>query len=274
MVSYILRRKGYGEGLVDVALFTKTGLTLETAETQPQEAEYCFRWGCTANVYARKIINSAESIHRIYDKVGFRRTLNAEGLCPKSWFSMAEALDSGVWPLLVRKNNHSRSEDMYVCNSMLELAEICETLGKGNYYISEIIQKEHEYRVMYVQGRVIGVIEKRPRDKKAISWGCVVEGEYDYIAWDDWPLEMIEVAMKAADLSGGDFGAIDIISDRNGHYVLEINSACWLSPYFCKIFVQAFDYIVKNGMKKIPRETDKGYRGYIHPSRPLAAGVH
>ncbi len=254
-MSYILRRKGYGEGLVDVALFTNTGLTLETAETQPKEAEYVFRWGCTANVYARKTVNSAESIHRIFDKVGFRKTMQVEGLCPKTWFSIEEwIISEHGFPVLVRKNNHSRSE-------------------AGNYYISEIIEKQHEYRVMFVSGRVIGVIEKRPRDRKAISWGCVVEGEYDYIQWENWPLEMLEVAMKAADLSGGDFGAIDIITDHDRSYVLEINSACWLSPYFCKIFVQAFDYIVKNGKDHIPREPNKGYRGYIHPSRPLAAGV-
>lgn len=271
-MSYILRRKGYGEGLVDVALFSKTGLTLEIAETQPREAEYVFRWGCTANTHGKKTVNSAEAIHRVYDKRSFRHTLASEGLCPQTWLTMAEALQSSVWPLLVRKNNHSRSEDMYVCQNMVELLEIGETLGKGNYYISELIQKTHEYRVMFVQGRVIGCIEKFPRDKKEVSWGCVEGGDYTYINWDDWPLDMIEVAMKAADLSGLDFGAIDVISDDQRHYVLEINSACWLSPYFCKIFVQAFDYIVENGHKKMKRYPEEGYRGYIHPSRP-ANGV-
>lgn len=74
-MSYILRRKGYGEGLVDVALFSKTGLTLETAETQPHNADYVFRWGCTANVYARKTVNPPEAIHRVFDKVGFRKLM-------------------------------------------------------------------------------------------------------------------------------------------------------------------------------------------------------
>ena len=161
---------------------------------------------------------------------------------------------------------------MYICKTQEELCDVCETLGKGNYYISELIQKTHEYRVMFVSGRVIGVIEKFPRDKAEVSWGCVEGGDYKYINWEEWPLDMIEVAMKAADLSGLDFGAVDVISDADRHYVLEINSACWLSPYFCKIFVEAFDYIVKNGKEKMKRYPEEGYRGYIHPSRP-ANGV-
>lgn len=272
-MSYILRRKGYGEGLVDVALFSKTGLTLETAETQPRDAEYVFRWGCTANVYARHVVNDAKAIHKVYDKIGFRMEMNANVLCPRTWCSLAEFIDDDyIHAVLIRKNNHSRSEDMYTPQSRKEIIEVCEKLGRGNYYISEIIQKTHEYRVMFVQGRVIGVIEKIPRDKRELSWGCVDSGDYKYINWEDWPLDMIEVAMKAADLSGLDFGAIDVISDKDRHYVLEINSACWLSPYFCKIFVEAFDYIVKNGHKKLSRYPEKGYRGYIHPSRP-ANGV-
>lgn len=272
-MNYILRRKGYGEGLVDVNLFSVTGLELHMAETQPKDSDYVFRWGCTANTFAKKTVNTAAAIHKVYDKIGFRREMDALELCPKTWFSIGEFMDRGamMFPVLVRKNKHSRSEDMYVCNTGRELIDICETLGKDNYYISELVKKEHEYRVMFCSGRVIGVIEKIPRNKEDVSWGCVEVGEYKYINWEEWPLDMVEVAMKAADLSGLDFGAIDVISDDKRHYVLEINSACWLSPYFCKIFIQAFDYIVKNGKKIIPRVLDKGYKGYIHPSRYAGA---
>src|SRR6185295_1443567 len=120
-MSYILRRKGYGEGLVDVQLFSKTGLTLETADTQPHDAEYVFRWGCTANTHAKKTLNSAAAIHKVFNKREFRRELNAAGLCPKTWLSSIDWIRSGpalygdegngIDKILIRKNNHSRSED-------------------------------------------------------------------------------------------------------------------------------------------------------------------
>jgi len=272
--NYILRREGTGDGLVDVHLFTETGLGLHKATEAPPDADYIFRWGCTASVPRGSerrsvVVNEASAIHKVYDKRNFRLELAAHDLSPKSWGSMREYLANRDNPhdVIVRKNKHSRSEDMWVCEAPHQTAELCEELGKGNYYISELIDKTNEYRVMFVQGRVIGMIEKKPRNKKEVSWGCVDTGEYEYINWQDWPLKVVRMALEAAELSGLDFGAIDIIADKDRPYVLEINSAPWLSPYFCKIFVQAFDYIVKNGKDRIVPVEGNSFHGYIHPSR-------
>lgn len=274
--NYVLRRKGMGDGMLDVPEFTKTGLVLFDNKEVLPEADYVFRWGTTSNLPGKpKVVNTAAAIHKVYDKRTFRMELG--DLAPKSWPSLSSYLkyispeNEEPYPVLIRKNNHARSEDMYISESLGEIADICERLGKDNYYISELIQKTHEYRVMFVSGRVIGVIEKFPKDKNEISWGCVDAGNYSYINWEDWPMDVVRLALKAADLSGLDFGAIDVISDENRSYVLEINSAPWLSPYFCRIFTEAFDYIVQNGKDQIKVKETQDFKGYIHPSRYAGA---
>lgn len=274
MSNYILRRNGMGDGLVDVPLYTQTGLEVHTAQDIPGDPiDYVFRWGCTATIGGANVVNSATAIHRVYDKRAFRMELDEHELSPQSWPSVGDWSASEIYPCLIRKNNHSRSEDMYVARSVREVLDTCESLGKGNYYISELIQKTKEYRVMFCSGRVIGVIEKVPRDVNEVSWGCVDTGNYKYVEWTEWPLSVTRRAMEAVSLSKLDFGAVDVIcgptglSGPNRPYVLEINSAPWLSPYFTKIFTQAFDYIVNNGKDHIPIIHGDSFHGYIHPSR-------
>lgn len=279
--NYILRREGTGDGLLDVDLFSSTGLKVVTKDDIEVTGGFVFRWGCTATIPGDPVVvNSAKAIHRVFDKRTFRMEMSAADLSPQSWDSLGSFWNSGFnRGVLIRKNNHSRSEDMYVATDTIDVANIAERLGQGNYYISELIQKTNEYRVMIVQGRVIGIIEKQPRNKNEVSWGCVDTGEYKYIEWSEWPLEVTRKALQAFSLSGLTFGAVDVIcgptglSGPNRPYVLEINSAPWLSPYFCKIFVQAFDYIVKNGKDDITPVEGNSFHGYIHPSRHAGALV-
>lgn len=276
-MSYILRRNGIGPGLVDVPMFSKTGLVSinKDEEKLPEDAAYVFRWGTTSNIPGSpRVINKASAIHTVFDKRGFRMILNSDRLSPRSWGSMSDFFeDEYEGQILIRKNNHSRSQDIHVCETAAEISRVCEELGKDNYYISELIKKTHEYRVMFCSGRAIGVIEKLPKNKNEVSWGCVDTGNFRYINWEDWPIDVIRNALKAAELSGLDFGAVDVIHDGDRPYTLEINSSAWLSPYFCKIYTEAFDFIVKNGRDHIPVVETQNFYGYIHPSRFAGAKV-
>ena len=85
--------------------------------------------------------------------------------------------------------------------------------------------------------------------------------------WSEWGDE-VPAAIKAMEIVGLDFGAVDVIKKGDTPYVLEINSAPWTSPYQQEVFAEAFCYMITNPdpLGAIP---DKGgtWKDWIHPSR-------
>lgn len=225
-----------------------------------------FRWGCTASVPVRNVVNTARAIHQVNDKLGFRRTLNEAGLCPATWFTLVDTLRT---PCIVRPSNHSRGRHTYLCNSAEEVLSAVNILPTRDYYISEYIPKVAEYRVCVVQGRVAWVAKKTPSNPADIAWNVAQGGRFDNVRWDDWPLKAVKTAIEGFNLSELDFGGVDIMVDSDGNcYILEINSAPSLtSPYRQECMAKCFDYIVANGKERIPLTEERGgYRKFIHPA--------
>lgn len=240
-------------------------------EAIPNDLNYVFRWGTTSNVPSGKIINKASAIHKVFDKRGFRKLLSDNGMAPRTWLDFGDLLDNWM-PLtesllgssgkvIIRPKNHEAGNDLVVSDSLSGVYKACQKFGE--YYISEYIQKDKEYRVFFVSGRAVAVIEKIPVDKNAVSWGCVTEGQFRYIPWSEWPIDVVKMALDSASLSGLDFGAVDIMY-KDRPYILEINTAPHISYYYGKCYALAFDYIIENGPAMIPYKD--GWKGMIHPA--------
>lgn len=165
---------------------------------------------------------------------------------------------------MVRPEFHAKSKDMILCESLYDLYKGIQKFSK--YYISEFINKKKEYRFFIAQNRVAWVIEKTPKDKSDISWGCVNEGEFEYVGWSEWPMEAARVSLEAMKLSTLDFGAVDVIMDEQGKaYVMEINTAPYLTPYYVKTIGKVFKWITKNGRDHFP-DTNLDWKSIIHPA--------
>ena len=227
-----------------------------------------FRWGCTGNSphgKQQKVVNTAGCIHIVNDKLAFRRLLDVGGLCPKTWFS---ALDPNLtFPCIVRPQFHAQGRQLYVCENGAELQNITDMLG--DFYISELINKVAEYRVFCIQGKVACVAQKTPGNPDDIAWNVAQGGRFDNVRWGEWNVDLCSHALQSFNLSGLDFGGVDVMVDDMGRqYTLEINSAPSLtSPYRQQCFARCFDYIIDHGVDAIvPSVGDRGYRRYIHPA--------
>lgn len=280
MKIVILRRSGVGDPFAknivipghDVVVHNK-----DDGSPFPSGADVVFRWGTTSNIPDDpKVFNSAKAIHKVYDKGVFRKTLSDEGVAPKSWVDFGNFLDDyggvmhGSNKVIIRPAHHVRSIDLYCTNDLGETYRAFEKCGKGAY-ISEYIPKDAEYRVFVVQGRVMAVIRKIPKDKTAISWGCVTQGQFEYVPWSEWPLFATQKAVEAFRLSGLDFGAVDVvslatgISGGNRAYVLEINTAPELTPYYGKTLGLCLKYMVEKGSDRLDVDGTT-WKDYIHPA--------
>lgn len=231
--------------------------------------EVLFRWGTTSNIpdNYHTIVNTAEAIHRVNDKTGFRRILNEHNLCPPTWFNVLE-LPEGGGPYVVRPKVHAQGRRLYVADNNFKANEAAYMCGEG-YYISTLINKVAEYRVFVAQGRAVWVAQKTPGNPEDVAWNVARGGRFDNVRWDNWPLRVVKQAILAFNLSGLDFGGVDVMVDAEGNpYVLEINSApSQTSPYRQSCVAKVFDYIIDNGKGTIPLVEERGgYKKFIHPA--------
>lgn len=237
----------------------------------PEGHALAIRWGCTGTIPIRNVLNTAEAIHEVNNKIVFRRKLEAAELCPKTWFDYSPE-NRFVFPLIVRSAKHAQGRNLVVVNNQEELETACKKFLRGptrGFYISEIIDKVAEYRVFVVQGRAVCVAKKTPSNPEDIAWNVAQGGRFDNVLWGDWPLKAVRIAIEGFLLSSLDFGGVDVMVDANGQcYILEINSAPSLtSEYRQQCFAKAFDYIIENGKERIPLIGRRGgYRKFIHPA--------
>jgi glutathione synthase/RimK-type ligase-like ATP-grasp enzyme len=275
-MAYIMYRNEFGVYISkEIAKESKEGIkAFKNTDKLPADDDYLFRWGTTSNAPGqnRKVINEAKAIHETSDKRTFRQKLAEKGLAPRTWLTLEAWAKEQVLPVIIRPSKHERSEGLILCKNLIEVVKAGEKLGQGNYYISEYIQKDREFRVFVCQGKIAWMIEKFPEDKKEISWGCTNdedESYFEYIAWSEWPLEVAENAIRSFNLSNLHFGAVDIISKDGKAYALEINTGPEMTPYYIKCTAKCFDYIVKNksGKRMETSEEDfKDWKKLIHPA--------
>jgi len=274
-MTTIVRRRNLGMSSVKgIVAFSKTGIQWVRSDRNIPEDDRYIRWGCTCNLPAPfgekvNVLNTAKAIHLVADKLEFRRKLHWAGLCPKTWFNVHIASDQCNYPVIVRTRTHHQGRGLWVVTNDEALYLRCRELGGGNYYINEFIDKVAEYRVFVVSGRAVCVAEKTPGDRDDVAWNVARGGRFDNVKWDKWPLKAVKKSIEAFNLSGLDFGGVDVMVDQEGEcYILEINSAPSLtSPYRQECMAKGFDWIVENGRGHyLLIEERGGYKKFIHPA--------
>src|SRR5690606_2670988 len=125
-------------------------------------------------------------------------------------------------------NRHKQGKNLHVCevceNIYYEVCEACSLYDE--YYISEMIDKVREFRVVVLEGRVLYMYEKIPEDPSVAAWNHAQGAETPNLKWGDWHLPSVRASLLAMELSGLDFGGVDVMIDSEGRaYVLEVNTA-------------------------------------------------
>lgn len=277
-MAYILRAQSVGKKSM-AALGELLGIPVYTSDQTIPQDDYAFRWACTSkNLGSTKVINKISSMEETTDKAGFRKKLSDVGLAPQTWTSFDSFLDycdvftheqsatgSEIWKsFIVRPEFHERSKDLHLCTKPSEVYAAWCKVGKG--YISEYIKKTQEFRVFVIQNRIAWALEKHPKSEDEVSWGCVQDGDFDYLHWGDIPEFVSECALKSMKLSDLDFGAVDIIVKDGKAYTMEINTAPWLSIYPITCIAKTFKYIIKNGRDHFPDPENYSWKNTIHPA--------
>lgn len=271
MTNYILRGNlGFNTFYIRDELPGSVIITKEDKLPAFTKDDHVIRWGCGRTIpNGPKIINKTKAIAQTSEKGLFRNTVAKAGpWAPKTWLNLVDLLEAGLPDngVIIRPLVHERSEGLHHAKTFAEVGTICKKIGEGHYYMSEYIPKEKEYRVFIAQGRPFIVVEKAPKDKKAISWGCVEEGNFDYIFWEDWDKQVVQCAVESFNLSALDFAAIDIIYKDGKAYFLEANTAPEILGYYGASFAKIFKWMFEKGRERIPVTTYDNWKNIIHPA--------
>lgn len=267
---YIIRRRRLGKtSTKNISALSKYDIPviLNDTDEQPDGHEICIRWGCTSNIKAPRTVNSAKAIHRVNNKKDFRLYLQAEGVSvPRTYSNLHDVQAYGIPPFIVRPRHHAQGRQLWVCNTYRETVKATQRAGEG-WYASEIVNKTHEYRIFVMQGMVVCVAEKTPGNPDDIAWNVAKGGRFDNVRWDKWPIKACKLAIQAFDLSRLDFSGVDIMLDKEGAYVVELNSAPSLtSPYRQACMASGLDFKLDHMDEKLKVGHGDGWRDVIHPA--------
>ena len=262
---------------------TWTGPPKITAALNPQglawnlsQATHVVRWGYTGKFpddlnQQAKVLNKKSAIQRVSDKANARSILQAEGVkVPKSVFGIESYLrDPASFkdrPVIVRPNKHSQGSDFWRTDDPFTVYAKMQEFFPGGYIqedLTEIV--EDEYRVLVFQGRVLFMYRK----KEFLSSSPGQHGidtDITMINWSQMPKGVIRQAIRAVEVLGLDFAAVDVLVDRAGEeYVLECNTApeCG-TMYRAQKFARAIQYWA-DGKTPEPAGFDH-FQNYVHPS--------
>lgn len=279
MTSIILRRRKLGRGSTNgIKQYSETGITpvrnWRVRDKPVVAPEYIFRWGCTSSYdfpsEGSKTVNTADSIHWCADKKKGRLDMQEAGVpVPKTWDLdefIEEDRDDQLY--VVRPPQHAQGRNLLALTNDEIMSTNFPAVYSGGY-VSEFIDKEHEYRVFVCQNRAVWVAKKTPGNPEDVAWNVAAGGRFDNVRWGEWPMQVIRAALQAAKVSGTDFCGVDVMVDRDGRpYVLEVNSApSQTSPYRQQCVAKAFDYIVLNGKEHFDDpENYSSWKKVIHPA--------
>jgi len=255
------------------------------------EDTVAIRWGCTVTLPVRlKVVNEASGIHTVNNKARLSLDLHHDvpDLQPECMYSSGmigeEPLTAHSKDWVVRPLTHSRGRNLEVVHASrwggLNLMAQEYPAFTGGWYARRLIDKEAEYRVYVMAGRVVSVAKKTPGNPEDVAWNVAQGGRFDVVRWGDWPLDVCEVAVRAAEYAEIDFCGVDVMVEKGTGtpYFIEANSAPSL-PYLSdgsvsyrqKVMAKAFAY---QGVdyERLEAQQESGWQGYIHPA--LYEGVN
>ena len=176
------------------------------------------------------MINPAEAHDYETSKTRVKETLAAHGiLVPKSYgiFFPAQSKDNveipGIeYPCILKPDCGGRTSYTYIVQDRLELIESIEGSPDIRFIAEEYIRPDKGYVTrLEVIDHVCKLALKRSVTKTGLS-AYHLGSEYDF--YNELPGKIEDTAVRAMDLLRIEAGSMDIIENKTGFYIIDVNS--------------------------------------------------
>ena len=208
-------------GRILAKLLGEAGVQLTTG---PADAHVC--WGA-GGAYGAHALNARCSGH---NKLQELQTLAGTGIVTVPFY-LADSTNIHYihlpYPVLARRLQHHGGFDIRYCKNALRAKR---ALAAGRAFFTRYIPSSTEYRVWVYRRRHLGTYEKvlaHPELKRRMIGRNYKNGyAFQLVREESIPRTAVDLALRAVDALGLDFGAVDVLLGRDGrYYVLEVNTA-------------------------------------------------
>lgn len=206
-------------------------------------SESILRWGSSQypELDSRRVINKASAINLAGDKLRTLTRLKENGIAVPEFQTDQPAMTEGCW--LGRNRRGFGGRDIIVRDGV----DISPGFGLCEFY-TKYIPNNREYRIHVVQGDVIRLQRKylEHPEMRSNEYVCSHSNGYVFKRPErDLNQSRYDAATQAVEILELDFGAVDMIIDRNGdHYILEVNTAPGCSPMTLEAYATAFRELI------------------------------
>lgn len=162
------------------------------------------------------------------DKFDQLRRMGAAGVpVPAYWLADGTSgIPADAYPLLARKRRHRGGKDIKV---VLQPEEIPWRIAAGAEAFVKYVPWVAEHRVWVYRGRHLGTYRKVQAHPELYRWtGMNQRNGFGFVLVpsEEVNRSLVDVAGKAVDALGLDFGAVDVLTGKDEtDYVLEVNTA-------------------------------------------------
>jgi tetrahydromethanopterin:alpha-L-glutamate ligase len=162
-----------------------------------------------------QIINSPESIFTCASKVKTSALLQKKHIkTPETLFTASVEIAGRF----VEKYGRVVYKPVYGYDGNgIRLIKTAGELGPGPFYLQEYVSNDRDYRIFVIDGRSVGAIVRR---SETLAHNIHQGGIGKPFEIDP---EMDAIAGEAAMAVGVDYGGVDLIRDKDGYTVLEVN---------------------------------------------------
>jgi len=217
-------------------------------------ANIVVRWGnrIPMEMNGSIVYNKSEAIERATNKKLCRELFQMNNLaCPKLIKFENEATK---FPIIARPATHSKGKNFVVLNNIQQFRNHYYANHLNGWYYSEFVDKKQEFRLHIAHGRILNYLEKPKPNDGQIAWNRALnEDPFINVKWSDYNSDVCKLAIQSLSLLGLDFGAVDIMLDKdNKPSLLEVNTAGTLvsSEYSMERYAMYFDWLCKTNQRR------------------------
>ena len=125
-----------------------------------------------------------------------------------------------------------------------------------------------------LNGKVVNVSKKTPGNPDDVAWNVAQGGRFDNVRWGEWPMNVVNLALRVYQETGLNLSGIDIMTDQEGEaWFIEANSAPSLPynsdgshTYRQKCVAKGLAYTLLENPEVFPYQEGETYRDVIHPA--------